>query len=231
VSFRYSAAMPLVLDDVSLRIEPGTFVAFVGPSGSGKSTLLRLLLGFETAESGDILFDGQSLSTLDTASLRRQIGVVLQHSRVTTGSIFDNITGGLPYTLEDAWAAVRLAGLAADIEAMPMGMHTLVMEGSSSISGGQRQRLMIARALIGRPRVVLFDEATSALDNRTQALVMQSLDRLSATRVVIAHRLSTVERADRIFVLEHGRIAESGSYAELMAGNGPFSRLARRQIL
>lgn len=231
ISFRYSAAMPPVLDDVSLRIEPGSFVAFVGPSGSGKSTLLRLLLGFETAESGDILFDGQSISTLDTASLRRQIGVVLQHCRITTGSIFDNITGGLPYTLEDAWAAARLAGLAAEIEAMPMGMHTLVMEGSSAISGGQRQRLMIARALIGRPRIVLFDEATSALDNRTQAVVMQSLDRLSATRVVIAHRLSTVERADRIFVLEHGRIAESGSYAELLAGNGPFSRLARRQIL
>ncbi len=231
VSFRYAAGTRLVLDDISLRIDPGSFVALVGPSGSGKSTLLRLLLGFETAENGDILYDGQSLTTLDTGSLRRQIGVVLQHCRLTTGSIFENITNGLPYTLDDAWAAARLAGIAADIEAMPMGMHTLLMEGSATISGGQRQRLMIARALIGRPRILLFDEATSALDNRSQAIVMQSLERLSATRVVIAHRLSTVERADRIYVLERGRIVESGSFAELIAADGPFSRLARRQTL
>jgi NHLM bacteriocin system ABC transporter ATP-binding protein len=231
VSFRYAEGMRLVLDDVSLRIEPGAFVAFVGPSGSGKSTLLRLLLGFETAESGDILYDGQSVTTLDMGSLRRQIGVVLQHCRITTGSIFQNITSGLPYTLDDAWAAAHLAGIAADIEAMPMGMHTLLMEGSSTLSGGQRQRLMIARALIGRPRILLFDEATSALDNRSQALVMQSLERLSTTRIVIAHRLSTVERADRIFVIERGRLVEDGTYAELVAGDGPFSRLARRQTL
>jgi NHLM bacteriocin system ABC transporter ATP-binding protein len=231
ISFRYAAGMRLVLDDVSLAIEPGAFVAFVGPSGSGKSTLLRLLLGFETAESGDILFDGQSIGTLDTGSLRRQIGVVLQHSRITTGSIFDNITSGLPYSLDDAWAAARLAGIAGDIEAMPMGMHTLLMEGSATLSGGQRQRLMIARALIGRPRILLFDEATSALDNRSQALVMQSLENLSTTRIIVAHRLSTVERADPIFVLEHGRLVEAGGYAELVAANGAFSRLARRQTL
>jgi NHLM bacteriocin system ABC transporter ATP-binding protein len=231
ISFRYSEASPIVLNDVSLRIDPGSFVALVGPSGSGKSTLLRLLLGFETAESGDILYDGQSISTLDAASLRRQIGVVLQHCRVTTGSIFHNITSGLPFSLEDAWAAARLAGIAEDIEAMPMGMHTLLMEGSATLSGGQRQRLMIARSLIGRPRILLFDEATSALDNRTQATVMQSLERLSATRIIIAHRLSTVERADRIFVLERGRLVESGTYAELLAGGGSFSRLARRQTL
>lgn len=231
VSFRYGAGTRLVLDDISLRLEPGEFVAFVGPSGSGKSTILRLLLGFEAAESGDILFDGQSISTLDTGSLRRQIGVVLQHSRVTTGSIFHNLTSGLPYTLEDAWAAARLAGIAADIEAMPMGMHTLLMEGSSTLSGGQRQRLMIARALIGRPRILLFDEATSALDNRSQAVVMEALERLDATRIVIAHRLSTVERADRIVVVERGRIVETGTHGELIAADGPFSRLARRQTL
>ena len=223
--------MRLVLDDLSLQIDPGALVAVVGPSGSGKSTLLRLLLGFETAESGDILYDGESIGTLDTGSLRRQIGVVLQHSRVTTGSIFENITSGLPYTLDDAWTAARLAGVADDIEAMPMGMHTLLMEGSSTLSGGQRQRLMIARALIGRPRIVLFDEATSALDNRSQAVVMQSLERLSTTRIVIAHRLSTVERADRIFVLDRGRLVEAGGYAELVSRGGPFSRLARRQTL
>lgn len=231
VTFRYTAGSRPVLDDVSLRIEPGAFAAFVGPSGSGKSTMLRLLLGFESAESGDVLYDGQSVSTLDTGSLRRQIGVVLQHCRIATGSIFDNITSGLPYTLDDAWAAARLAGIADDIEAMPMGMHTLLMEGSTTLSGGQRQRLMIARALIGRPRILLFDEATSALDNRSQELVMQSLERLSATRIVIAHRLSTVERADRIFVLERGRIIEEGAYAALIDADGAFSKLARRQIL
>jgi ATP-binding cassette subfamily C protein len=231
ISFRYLDGTRPVLDDVSLRIEPGELVAFVGSSGSGKSTLLRLLLAFETAESGDILYDGQSIGTLDTTSLRRQIGAVLQHSRITTGSIFENITGGIPYSLEDAWAAARLAGIDTDIEAMPMGMHTLLMEGSSALSGGQRQRLMIARALIGRRRILFFDEATSALDNRSQALVMQSLERLRTTRIIIAHRLSTVERADRIFVLERGRLVETGKYKELIAANGPFSQLARRQIL
>jgi NHLM bacteriocin system ABC transporter ATP-binding protein len=231
VGFRYTAGMRPVLDDVSLRIEPGSFIAFVGPSGSGKSTLLRLLLGFERPEAGDILYDGRSITTLDCGSLRRQIGVVLQHSRLTTGSIFENITTGLPYTLDEAWAAAQLAGIAADIEAMPMGMQTFLLEGAAAISGGQRQRLMIARALIGRPRILLLDEATSALDSRSQAIVMQSLDRLNATRIFIAHRLSTIERADRIYVLERGRIVEAGNYAELIAGDGLFSRLARRQIL
>ena len=231
VSFRYLEGARPVLDDVSLRIKPGQLVAVIGRSGSGKSTLLRLLLGFEIAESGDILYDGQSIGTLDTTSLRRQIGVVLQHCRITTGSIFENITSGMPYTLDDAWAAARLAGIDTDIEAMPMGMHTLLMEGSSTLSGGQRQRLMIARALIGRPRILFFDEATSALDNRSQALVMQSLERLSTTRIIVAHRLSTVERADRILVLEQGRLVESGSYPELIAADGPFRRLAQRQML
>jgi NHLM bacteriocin system ABC transporter ATP-binding protein len=231
ISFRYLEGTRPVLDDVSLRIEPGQLVAFTGRSGSGKSTLLRLLLGFETAESGDVLYDGQSIGTIDTTSLRRQIGVVLQHCRITTGSIFENITSGMPYALDDAWAAARLAGIDADIEAMPMGMHTLLMEGSSTLSGGQRQRLMIARALIGRPRILFFDEATSALDNRSQALVMQSLERLSTTRIIVAHRLSTVEHADRIFVLEQGRLVESGSYPELIAADGPFCRLAQRQML
>ena len=231
IVFRYVEGSRPVLDDVSFEIEPGAFVAFVGPSGSGKSTLLRLLLGFETAESGDILFDGQSLSTLEPGSLRRQIGVVLQQGRVNTGSIFENITSGLPYTLADAWTAARLACFDRDIEAMPMGMHTMLIEGSSTLSGGQRQRLMIARALIGRPRLLLFDEATSALDNRSQASVTQSLDGLRTTRIVIAHRLSTVQRADTIFVLEAGRIAEAGSFDALIARDGLFTRMARRQII
>jgi ABC-type bacteriocin/lantibiotic exporter with double-glycine peptidase domain len=228
VTFRYAEGSRIVLDDVSLRIEPGAFVAFVGPSGGGKSSLLRLLLGFETAESGDILYDGQSIRTLDTASLRHQIGVVLQHGRITTGSIFENITSRLPYTLDEARAAARLAGIDADIEAMPMGMHTLLIEGSSTLSGGQRQRLMIARALIGRPRLLFFDAATSAFDNRSQALVVQSLEKLRTTRVVVAPRLSTIERADRMFVFETGRLVEAGSFAELIGRDGLFSRLARR---
>lgn len=231
LSFRYAAGTALVLDDLSLTIEPGQFVAVVGPSGGGKSTLLRLLLGFEQAERGDILYDGQSISVLDTASLRRQIGVVLQQGRIMTGSIFDNITAGLPYTLDDAREAARLAGIDNDIDAMPMGMHTLLMEGTSTLSGGQRQRLMLARALIGRPRILLFDEATSALDNRSQAVVTQSLARLRTTRIVIAHRLSTVQQADRIAVIERGRLVETGTFDELVGRNGAFTRLARRQIL
>ena len=229
--FRYVEGARPVLDDVSFHIEAGSFVAFVGPSGSGKSTLLRMLLGFETPESGDILYDGQSIRTLDPGSLRRQIGVVLQHGGVNTGSIFENITSGLPYTLTDAWTAARLAGIDRDIEAMPMGMHTMLIEGSSTLSGGQRQRLMIARALIGRPKLLIFDEATSALDNRSQAAVTQSLDALRTTRIVVAHRLSTVQRADTIFVMEAGKIVESGNFQTLVARDGLFARMAQRQII
>jgi NHLM bacteriocin system ABC transporter ATP-binding protein len=231
VSFRYAPEAPLVLDDVSLRIEPGQFAAIVGASGSGKSTLQRLLLGFETAESGDILYDGQPIGNLDTSALRRRIGVVLQSARVMSGSIYENITAGLPYSLDEAWEAARMAGLAADIEAMPMGMHSVLMEGASTLSGGQLQRLMIARALIGKPQVLIFDEATSALDNVSQAVVTESLNRLHATRIVIAHRLSTIRDADRIFVMDRGRLVESGGFEELMAGNGIFAALARRQLL
>jgi NHLM bacteriocin system ABC transporter ATP-binding protein len=230
LGFRYVANGPAVLDGVSLRVTPGQFVAIVGASGSGKSTLLRLLLGFETPDSGDILYQGRSIATLDPVALRRRMGVVLQHGRIVSGSIFDNITGGLPYTHDEAWAAARMAGLEADIKAMPMGMHTQVIEGVSTFSGGQYQRLMIARALIGKPQVLMFDEATSALDNATQALVTASLERLHVTRVVIAHRLSTVRGADCIHVLDGGRLVQSGSYDSLMAADGPFRALARRQL-
>ena len=231
VSFRYAPEAPLVLDDVSLRIEPGQFAAIVGGSGSGKSTLQRLLLGFETAESGDILYDSQPIGNLDTSALRRRIGVVLQSARIMSGSIYENITAGLPYSLDEAWEAARMAGIAADIEAMPMGMHSVLMEGASTLSGGQLQRLMIARALMGKPQVLIFDEATSALDNISQAVVTDSLNRLHATRIVIAHRLSTIRDADKIFVMDHGRLLESGGFDELMAANGAFAALARRQLL
>jgi ABC-type bacteriocin/lantibiotic exporter with double-glycine peptidase domain len=230
VSFRYSANGPLVLDDVSVRFRPGQFVAIVGPSGSGKSTLLRLLLGFAAPESGAILYDGQDLATLDLRVVRRQIGSVLQTSRLMSGDLFSNIAGASMVTFEDAREAARLAGLEEDLKQMPMGLRTPVTQSTGTLSGGQRQRVLIARAIVSRPRILLFDEATSALDNRTQALVSQSLERLAATRVVIAHRLSTIVNADRIYVLQAGRVVESGTYRELMQRRGLFAELARRQI-
>jgi NHLM bacteriocin system ABC transporter ATP-binding protein len=231
VSFRYDPTGPLVLDDLSLSINENEFVAIVGPSGSGKSTLVRLLLGFETCSAGDIYFDQTPISSLDLTSLRQQVRVVLQNGRLATGSVMSNILGSSALTLDDAWSAARQAGLAADIEAMPMGMHTVLMEGVNTISGGQRQRLMIARALVHRPRVLLLDEPTSALDNSTQATVMESIAHLNATRLVIAHRLSTVRAADRIVVMEQGRIVQQGSYDELISSDGPFAEMARRQLI
>jgi ATP-binding cassette subfamily C protein len=230
-AFRYAADTPLVLRDLSLRIRPGEFVALVGPSGSGKSTLLRLLLGFEQLDSGAIYYDGQDLSGLDVNVVRRQIGVVLQSGRLMSGDIFTNIVGSSTATLAEAWDAARMAGFAEDVEAMPMGMHTVITDGGGTLSGGQRQRLLIARAIVQRPRILLFDEATSALDNRTQAIVSASLERLQAARVVVAHRLSTIRNADRIYVLERGALVESGSYDELIARDGPFAELARRQMV
>ncbi|MFE9836519.1 NHLP bacteriocin export ABC transporter permease/ATPase subunit [Streptomyces sp. NPDC005551] len=230
LSFRYSDDGPLVLDDVSFDVRPGEFVAIVGPSGCGKSTLLRLLIGFDKPVSGSVLYDGQDLAALDQSAVRRQCGVVLQHAQPFTGSILDCICGTEPYTPEEAMAAARMAGLAEDIERMPMGLHTIV-SGSGAISGGQRQRLMIAQALIRRPRILFFDEATSALDNETQRTVIESTRSLSATRVVIAHRLSTVLDADRVIVMEDGRVVQQGPPAELLADTGGrLHELVRRQM-
>lgn len=230
VFFRYDTDGPLILNGIDLTVRPGQFVAFVGPSGSGKSTIFRLLLGFETPEQGTVGYDGLDLGRLDLKTVRRQIGVVLQRGAILPGSIFENIVGSAPLSQEDAWEAARMAGFDEDIQHMPMGMHTVLTEGGGTLSGGQRQRLMIARAVVRKPRILLMDEATSALDNRTQAIVSESLAHLNATRVVIAHRLSTVVNADRIFVVDAGRIAQSGTYEELMAVDGPFRELARRQI-
>lgn len=230
INFRYRADSPLVIRNLSVRIEPGEFVAFVGPSGSGKSTLLRLVLGFEAPESGSIYFDEQELAGLDVRTVRQQIGVVLQSSRVMPGDIFTNIAGSSLATMNDAWAAARMAGFESDIKSMPMGLHTMVDETGSTLSGGQRQRLLIARALVNKPRVLLFDEATSALDNRTQDIVSRSLDQLHATRIVIAHRLSTIQHANRICVLRAGELVETGTYRELMAQEGLFYRMAQRQL-
>ncbi|MEU2596618.1 NHLP bacteriocin export ABC transporter permease/ATPase subunit [Streptomyces hirsutus] len=230
VSFRYSDDGPLVLDDVSFEVRPGEFVAVVGPSGCGKSTLLRLLIGFDRPLSGSVLYDGQDLAALDRSAVRRQCGVVLQHAQPFTGSVLDVICGTEPYTPEEAMAAAEMAGLAEDIKRMPMGLHTIV-SGSGAVSGGQRQRLMIAQALIRRPRVLFFDEATSALDNETQRTVIESTKALRATRVVIAHRLSTVLDADRVVVMEEGKVVQQGPPARLLAEpGGRLYELVRRQL-
>lgn len=230
VFFRYHPELPLILNDISFAIKPGQFVAIVGPSGSGKSSLLRLLLGFERPEAGAIYYDGLDLANLDIQAVRQQLGVVLQSARMSSGTIFENIIGSGPFTLDDAWEAARSAGLEQDIREMPMGMHTVVSEGGGNLSGGQRQRLLIARAMVKKPRIFLFDEATSALDNRSQEIVSHRLDAFSATRIVVAHRLSTIINADRILVLEKGVIVQCGSYTELTSEEGLFRQLAQRQL-
>ncbi|MEU9195663.1 NHLP bacteriocin export ABC transporter permease/ATPase subunit [Streptomyces hundungensis] len=230
VSFRYGDDGPLVLDDVSLKVAPGEFVAVVGPSGCGKSTLLRLLIGFDDPVSGSVLYDGQDLTALDRAAVRRQCGVVLQNAQPVTGSILDCVCGAEAYSQEEVWEAVAMAGLAEDIKRMPMGLHTMI-SGGGAISGGQRQRLMIAQALVRRPRVLFLDEATSALDNETQRTVIESTRALRATRFVIAHRLSTVLDADRVIVMSEGRIVQQGPPAELLADpHGRLHELVRRQL-
>ena len=190
-----------------------------------------MLLGFEKPASGGIYYDGQDLSTLDIQAVRKQIGTVLQGSKLMSGDLYRNIIGDLPLTIDDAWEAARLAALDADIEKMPMGLHTMVGDGGVGLSGGQRQRVMIARAIVSKPRIILFDEATSAVDNQTQASISRSLEQLSATRVVIAHRLSTIIKADRIYLLHEGKVAESGTYEELMTKGGLFAAMAKRQLV
>lgn len=230
LSFRYTDDGPAVLDDLSLTVRPGEFVAIVGPSGCGKSTLLRLLIGFDKPASGSVLYDGQDLAALDQAAVRRQCGVVLQNAQPLSGSILDCICGAEVFTQDEAWEAAAMAGLAEDIKRMPMGLHTMI-SGGGAISGGQRQRLMIAQALVRRPRILFFDEATSALDNETQRTVIESTRSLKATRVVIAHRLSTVLDADRVIVMSDGRIVQQGPPAELLADTGGrLHELVRRQM-
>ena len=232
VSFRYSDNMPWVLKDLSLKIHPGEYVAVVGKSGCGKSTLLRLLMGFETTQMGAVYFDGRDISTLDLRSLRKKIGVVMQNGKLFQGDIFSNITISAPWlSLDEAWEAAEIADIADDIRRMPMGMHTVITEGGGGISGGQKQRLMIARAVAGKPKILMFDEATSALDNITQKKVAEALDNLKCTRIVIAHRLSTIRHCDRIIYLEHGQILEDGTYDELIAKGGKFAELVERQRL
>lgn len=230
VTFSYGGGQAPIIDGLSLKVRPGQYAAVVGRTGCGKSTLMRLLLGFEAPQKGAVYYDGHDLASLDAASLRRNIGVVLQNGKLFQGDIFSNIVVSAPWlTLDDAWEAAEMAGIADDIRAMPMGMHTMITEGSGGVSGGQRQRLMIARAIAPKPKILMFDEATSALDNVTQRIVSDSLDRLKCTRVVIAHRLSTIRTCNRILVLDGGRIAEDGTYEELMERGGIFRELVERQ--
>ena len=231
VSFRYQEDGPLILDDLSLRIDPGEYVGIVGKSGCGKSTLMRLMLGFEKPLTGGIYYDNYDLAKVDKASLRRKIGCCLQSGSLFTGDLFHNITITAPWaTHDDAWEALRMACLEDDVRRMPMGLHTVVSEGGGGFSGGQKQRILIARALISKPDIIFFDEATSALDNISQKAVSDNLDELMCTRVVIAHRLSTIRHCDRIIVLDHGRIAEQGTFEELMENKGLFYEMAQRQL-
>ncbi|HEX7558478.1 MAG TPA: ATP-binding cassette domain-containing protein, partial [Usitatibacter sp.] len=229
VSFAYPGG-PAVLQDIDLAVRPGEFVAIVGASGSGKSTLLRLLLGFESPSTGAVRYDAKDLATLDLRHLRRRLGTVLQNGKLWAGDILTNIVAAHPVGVEAAWEAAKRAGLERDIEAMPMGLYTVVGEGLSTLSGGQRQRVLIARALVASPRILLLDEATSALDNVSQAMVLRGLAALEATRIVIAHRLNTVRHADRIVVLDRGRIVQQGSYDELAGQSGPFRAMLARQV-
>ena len=230
VSFRYSDTMPYVLNNLSLKIKKGEYVAIVGRTGCGKSTLLRLLLGFEKPQKGGIYYDGRDIEMLDLKSLRRRIGVVLQAGKLFQGNIYSNISISNPsMTVEEAWKAAEMVGMKEDIEHMPMGMNTLIQEGGGGISGGQKQRLMIARAIAGNPSILMFDEATSALDNITQKIVSDSLDTLKCTRIVIAHRLSTIRNCDRILMMDSGKIVEQGTYEELIEKGGLFAKLVERQ--
>lgn len=230
ITFAYNENLPDVLHDVSFRIAAGENVAIVGKSGCGKSTLIRLLLGFEEPKQGAVYYDGQDLAELSLPSVRSQMGVVLQNGQLMSGDIFTNIVGTTALTMQDAWEAAEAAGIADDIRKMPMGMQTVISEGSSNISGGQRQRILIARALAAKPSILIFDEATSALDNRTQAIVTESLNKRHVTRIVVAHRLSTIKDCDRILVMDRGRLVEQGGFDELVAKGGLFAGLVKRQV-
>ena len=232
VCFRYSDGMPDILDDLSLKIRPGEYVAIVGETGCGKSTLIRILLGFEKPRKGAVFYDGKDISSLDLRSLRKHIGVVVQNGKLMMGSIYENITISAPWLgMDAAWEAAEAAGLAQDIREMPMGMQTMISEGQGGISGGQKQRLLIARAIAPKPKVLMFDEATSALDNLTQKRVTEAISSYNCTRIVIAHRLSTIQSCDRILLLKDGKITEDGTYDELIALGGFFAELVERQRL
>ena len=232
VSFRYTDDSPMILDDLSLSIQKGDYVAIVGETGCGKSTLIRLMLGFEKPSRGAVYYDHHDLNSLDPVTLRRNIGSVMQDGKLMMGDIFQNITLSAPWLkLQDAWEAAELAGISEEIREMPMGMFTMISENGGGISGGQKQRILIARAVAAKPKILIFDEATSALDNITQKKISDALDRLACTRIVIAHRLSTIRNCSRILVMKDGKIAGDGTYEELIEKNAYFAELVERQRL
>jgi ABC-type bacteriocin/lantibiotic exporter with double-glycine peptidase domain len=228
--FRYAKDADYVLSDVSLNIKPGEFIALVGASGSGKSTLIKLLLGFEKPEMGAVYFDKYNLESIDKSGLRRQIGTVLQNSRLFPGNIYSNIAGVENYTINEVSEIAKMVGLDEDLKTMPMGLFTVISEAVSTLSGGQRQKILLAKALITRPSVLLLDEATSALDNESQSIITETLEKIQATRILVAHRVSTVKYADRIYVMEKGKIIEQGTYDELMSRDNKFAGLIKRQL-
>ena len=230
LSFGYDKSVP-VLKNINIQIRPGEHVALVGPSGSGKSTILRLLMALETPDTGSISYDSQDLQGLDPALVRRQLGVVIQDGMIAAGSIMDNVRGATDLSYEACMEACIAAGLEADLKQFPMGLHTVLTEGGATLSGGQKQRILIARALAGTPRILVLDEATSALDNITQAIVTRSIEALDLTCITVAHRLSTIAEADRVYVFDDGRVVQEGAPADLMAAPGLFADLARKQIL
>nr|WP_278244550.1 ATP-binding cassette domain-containing protein [Ruminiclostridium josui] len=218
------------MEDFSLKISSGQHIAITGPTGCGKSTLLRLLLGFEVPESGSVIYDKVNINEISLKSLRKQIGTVLQDGKLLVDSILANITFFDPdLTLEDAWEAAEIAGIADDIRSMPMGMYTVISEGDGSISGGQKQRILIARAIVRKPKILFLDEATSALDNITQEIITHSLEKLDCTKIVVAHRLSTIRQCDKIVMMDNGRILEEGTYDSLMNNKGIFFDFVLRQ--
>ncbi|SDU31429.1 ATP-binding cassette domain-containing protein [Stappia sp. ES.058] len=226
---RHRAGAPAALDGVSTRIEPGEHIGIAGPSGAGKSTLVKALLGLIPRESGSVTFDGFDLDRLDDRLLRRQIGIVGQGGRLFPGTLFDNISAGAPITMADAWEAAGKAGLEADIKALPLGFGTPVGDTECGFSGGQIQRILLARAFAAKPKILILDEATSALDPALQAHVAWAIDEMDATVISIAHRLETLKACDRILVLDRGRVAESGAYEDLLAGDGLFFELIEAQ--
>ena len=232
VSFRYDPDGPLILDDVTIRVDPGEFVAIAGESGAGKSTLFRLALGIDRPSAGAVYYDGRDLRHLNLKRVRRKIGAVPQSVGLHPQDLWDNLVSHHEEVAsEEVWSAVRTAEIEGQIKGMPMGMMTMVGTSGAVLSGGESQRVTIARSVIGAPRIMLFDEATNWLDNESQAKVMQNLTALTSTRVVIAHRLSTLEQADRIYVLQAGKVVQSGSFKELMEVDGVFRELVKRQIV
>lgn len=229
VDFRYDPEFDLILSNISLYAEPGEFIAIVGHSGCGKSTLMRLLIGFEKPENGVICYNGKDLATLDLQDVRSQMGIILQTSAILDGTIRDNVVTGRVHHDDQIMQALKLAGFSEDLELMPMKLDTVLMNGGGTLSGGQRQRLLIARALIGNPKILIFDEASSALDSLTQEFVSQNIERLNTTRIVVAHRLSTIRKADRIYVMHEGKIVDQGSFHELSSRKGIFYDLVQRQ--